>query len=329
LLTALAGVATFNDVRAWTELLALPKMTLVASARGGRKHIARAEAETKRRCSEWLEGNRGGLWRSATSGTPQRGVGEMSQDRRHQRVRELLQDDLMQQACSALIQDPPVEVTDQVVNEMRAKHPAARAGERVRLDGLRDVAATAAVQADCDAVAKALTSFGKGSGPGPCGLRPQHLKDAMAPGLRDEVLRQMTAVVNLMARGEVPAEIQPWLCGASLAALPKPSGDLRPVAVGETWRRLAGKVLAKATVPELRSHFEPLQMGVGTSGGCEAIVHVVRQWLARNRHDVNRVLLTLDLKNAFNSVDRSACFERAAPHSAGTRPLGRLQLQNR
>ena len=38
------------------------------------------------------------------------------------------------------------------------------------------------------AVQKALSSFPRGSGAGPSGLRPLHLKEALAPGLRDEVL---------------------------------------------------------------------------------------------------------------------------------------------
>ena len=47
-------------------------------------------------------------------------------------------------------------------------------------------------------------------------------------------------------------------------------------------------------------------MGVGTSGGAEAIVHTVRQWLGRNASEAQKVLLTVDLQNAFNTVDRSA-----------------------
>ena len=199
-----------------------------------------------------------------------------------------------------------MQVDDKVIAEMTAKHPRARDTEGARLGDLRSVAAASAIQVDGEAVQKALSSFSRGSGAGPSGLRPQHLKDAMVPGLRDELSRHMVEVVNLMARGQPPPQVQHWLCGASLAALPKASGDLRPVAVGETWRRLAGKALAHEVAPELRNYLEPVQLGVGTPGGCEAVVHVVRQWMARNSGDGRRVLVTLDLANAFNSVDRSA-----------------------
>ena len=47
-------------------------------------------------------------------------------------------------------------------------------------------------------------------------------------------------------------------------------------------------------------------MGVGSKYGCERIVHVVRQWLGRNRQARDKVCATVDLANAFNNIDRSA-----------------------
>ena len=60
-LQALAQVVQFNDLRAWTELFALPKMVLKAQERGGRGNRRRAEAITKRLCRSWLEGDRAPL----------------------------------------------------------------------------------------------------------------------------------------------------------------------------------------------------------------------------------------------------------------------------
>ena len=88
------------------------------------------------------------------------------------------------------------------------------------------------------------------------------------------------------------------------------------MAVGETWRRLVGKALSGAVIEELRLLLEPTQLGVGTRGGAEALVHTTRQWLHRNRDDPQKIRVTLDLENAFNSIDRSAVLaavRRAAP----------------
>ena len=57
---------------------------------------------------------------------------------------------------------------------------------------------------DEDAVTKAIRSFPKGSAGGPSGLRPQHVRDALTAGYGDELARQLTEMVNLLARGEAP-----------------------------------------------------------------------------------------------------------------------------
>ena len=67
-----------------------------------------------------------------------------------------------------------------------------------------------------------------------------------------------------------------------------------------------GKVLAASVIDDVRAYLELVQVGVGTKGGAEAVVHVVRQWLGRNLNDTDRVLGMLDFSNAFNCVDRSA-----------------------
>ena len=54
----------------------------------------------------------------------------------------------------------------------------------------------------------------------------------------------------------------------------------------------------------LRLH--PFQVGVAVPGGAEAAVHVARHWMHRNRDAVDKVFFKLDLKNAFNTVDRTA-----------------------
>ena len=58
--------------------------------------------------------------------------------------------------------------------------------------------------------------------------------------------------------------------------------------------------------PAIRELFEPVQLGVGTPGGAEASVHVARQWMSRNAGDKDKALVTNDVENAFNMIDRSA-----------------------
>ncbi len=83
-------------------------------------------------------------------------------------------------------------------------------------------------------VMQAIRFFPKGSAGGPDGLRPQHLQDmtgtsAGAEGV--QLLQSLTAFTNLVLTGDVPAEICAFFFGASLTALNKKDGGVRPIAV--------------------------------------------------------------------------------------------------
>ena len=258
-LSALCSVVAYNDTQSWQELYALPKCALRGQQRGGAARNS-GEAETERLCQGWLEGQRMSLWHQVKESKykHQWVALENVKDATRSRVCELAGLNQFRKACCALIQAPPVQVTSQVVSEMQTKHPRARA--TLRWDQLRPVHAAASVMVDFEAVSRAIKSFPRGSGCGPCGLRPQHLRDALVPGFEDEVLRQLTAVVNLLARGEAPDEVRSFLSGATLAALPKEDGDLRPIAVGEVLRRLVGKCCAENVKEDTR---EILALGKG------------------------------------------------------------------
>ncbi|GAV09476.1 hypothetical protein RvY_19015 [Ramazzottius varieornatus] len=112
----------------------------------------------------------------------------------------------------------------------------------------------------------AVKSFPNGSAGGVDGLRPQHLKDM-------------------------------------LSAVKKKDGGLRLIAVGNTLRRLAGKIVVKRVGRVLEEQVRPEQVGCGTRGEAEAAVHAVRCFLEEGR-DKSQVLLKLDFKNAFNTIHR-------------------------
>ena len=61
-------------------------------------------------------------------------------------------------------------------------------------------------------------------------------------------------------------------------ALEKKSGGIRPIAIGYTWRRIAAKCANAHATAVLAGYLQPLQLGVGTPGGCEAAVHATRRF---------------------------------------------------
>ena len=305
LAASLSRVRHYNDEKAWIELLSLPQMVLRAPDRGGCKNKRREGADVRSRCRAWLEGERRSLWKPPRKNSHANRAAQ-GDAQKEERACAWVKEGLLGKACSALCKEPPVDVSGEVLVKMRELHPAARDCEAARLPLLRPVDGRATEIVGEDVVDKAIGSFPRGSAASLSGLRPQHLKDALVPGHRDEVLRQTTGVVELLSKGEAHPGVGGWICGGSLTALRKKDGGLRPFAVGETWRRLVAKTLAATTSEESRKYFQPLQLGVGSKCGCEAIVHVVRQWLGRNNGDSDRVLVSLDLSNAFNCLDRSA-----------------------
>ena len=317
---ALNQIVVHGDQLAWLEYFMLARAVLPAKGdRGGKAHKKRTEQHVKTRCRRWLEGEKAALWSDAcrlASKVKQSRPSPQTNEIPDSLIHEHISAGQLSKAAAALVTEPPVEVTQAVIQEMQEKHPRARPADELHAHDLRPVDAACAVQTGVDEVLKAIRSFPRGSAPGCSGLRPQHLADALCQGMRHEALRQITAVVNRLLQGQVPVGVRPWLCGAKLAAIPKPQGDLRPVACGDTLRRVTAKAAFAEAGEEIRSLLEPLQVGVGTSGGAEAIVHATRQWLGRNSSNHDKVLLLVDLSNAFNTVDRWAvrqAFRRYVP----------------
>ena len=116
---------------------------------------------------------------------------------------------------------------------------------------------------EAQAVVRAVRGIKRASAPGPTGLRPDHLREALQTARADEVAAHLALLSHTLARGEAPRSVAPFLAGASLHALPEKTGGVRPIAVGEVLRRLVGKLLCEAVREEARECLWPLQVGVG------------------------------------------------------------------
>ena len=91
------------------------------------------------------------------------------------------------------------------------------------------------------------------------------------------------------------------LTTARLVAVTKPGGVL-PIAVGVTLRRLAAKCVHEASLGAVSSYLLPTQVGVKVPNAAEIIARKVKAWRQEAPHD--EVIVQVDLRNAFNSVDR-------------------------
>ena len=100
-----------------------------------------------------------------------------------------------------------------------------------------------------------------------------------------------------------------YLCASSLIPLSKKDGGVRPIAVGETLRRIVGKCLLRLeAVKEEVACLQPRQCGVGVQNAAE-MVGMGLQRLVQAKHvesDTEYVVLQVDVSNAFNSISRDA-----------------------
>ena len=208
-----------------------------------------------------------------------------------------------------------MEVNAATLDALRSKHP-------LRTEQLTtpDSPLPPALQVTSLEVAKCVNSFPIASGAGPSRLSPDHLREALkcpTPIKAELLLDSITAFVNVLASGRVCDNIAPYFCGAYLHPLLKKDGGVRPIAVGETLRRLVSKCLNFAVRKDAESTLAPSQVGVGVRGGCEAAIHSVRSVVDLHGSDSSLCLLKIDFKNAFNLVSRQSVINQVHAHLPG------------
>ena len=158
-----------------------------------------------------------------------------------------------------------------------------------------------------------LRSFTKSTACGPSGLQLQHLLDAAEVPMQSSISSSLRSIVNLLATGSVSNVISKFLAGGNLTALTKDKPgsppDIRPIAVGETLRRLVGKCLCQITKGKASDYFSPHQFGVACPSGAEKIVHGLRSCIEEHQNEHDFVVMKIDLRNAFNLVSRQALLD--------------------
>ena len=150
-----------------------------------------------------------------------------------------------------------------------------------------------------EAVGKAILSFHRGLGAGPSGLRPDLLKQIIGPKGDKASIVPLTEFCNLLADGQAPIGVQPFLAGANGFAFQKESKteqaeameasessltrgstpcqpDARPVCCGEVWRRLVGKAVLDGEKGTLVDYLKPFQLAVAVPCGAEVMPHLAR-----------------------------------------------------
>jgi hypothetical protein len=143
-------------------------------------------------------------------------------------------------------------------------------------------------------VLKAIGSFKIDSAGGLLGWNVPLLRQAAKI---PEFVEALAMLSNRIANNT--AECRQILTTSCLTPLKKVSGGIRPIAVGDLIYRTAMKSILK--VGRQEGDLADIQLGVGSKGGVEPVIHMVR--LAAEEDQIEGVGL-FDFRNAFNNVDR-------------------------
>ena len=207
--------------------------------------------------------------------------------------------------------------TEDVIAMLRRKHPSAPEDEDMPPPPSASDSAPLIVTRE--QVRQSIISMPTGSAGGMDGIRPIHLRQLTSAETGEagqRLLTSLTSLTNLVLAGQVPPDARDVLYCASLCAFRKKDGGLRPIAVGSVYRRLPARIAARFAASLLGPELRPVQLGVGTPLGCEAAVHAVRSFANGLCEQTPRVLVKLDVKNAFNTVRRDIvlrCIKERCP----------------
>lgn len=228
-------------------------------------------------------------------------------DDRVKRARKLIESGLVGKAERALNDAAKVAtLTPEVLQQLEDKHPL---GSPNPFGTPPPASSPMPELPNLAAIERAIASFSPDTSPGPSGWTPRLLSVARSSA---PFMLFLTSLTGQIAAGIAPG--QTLLCAATLTPLIKPSGGVRPIAVGEIFYRLAMKaIFAANNRPEM---LLPNQYGIGSKGGVEPITRAVQYAFDNHPAFPYSHVLTLDSINAFNTLRRPHLSSAINRHAA-------------
>lgn len=223
----------------------------------------------------------------------------------------------------------PVEALTegQVREHLAAYHPAASVRDVIPVAEPNEVALTLE-EGD---IRGALLSLKVNSGAGFSGWTNKVIRGVASSGSAEEqgqFVQHLTAVFNKLLGGSLPDGVKALWTDSRSALIPKDvPGSYRPIGVGECLYRLAARAAHRKVGAEVGSRLQPIQLGSGVSGGVEIAALATDLGLKRNLldHDFGPgfATLSLDVRNAFNSVRRRLIYDGLVSHCPALIPFFR------
>ena len=111
--------------------------------------------------------------------------------------------------------------------------------------------------------------------------------------------------IEWLGNGRPPWTAYRALISGRLIALDKQAG-IRPVGVGETWRRMMAKCLLRVDGPEAKAACGTTQLAGGLEAGIEGAIHAICVLWEEHKKEEDWGFLLIDARNTFNEKNRIA-----------------------
>ena len=240
-------------------------------------------------------------------------------DRMSNRARMQLGRNSVQRAGKVITSGDIADAGDPLVVEaLRARHPQAPPPTIPTLDGPE----RAPPQIDEETFRQIVHKLPRGTSSGPSGWTYEMIREVLLN--HPDAFRGALWFVNQALPAELPRLRNLLAC--RLVALQKDEiwlplalgeiPDVRPIAVPEAWARLLS-LCALAVEKGIGATLLPNQAAVSVPGGAAILGHAVRQG---SLHP-DTVTITLDIANAFNTLDRTAMLEAVATRGPSLLPF--------
>ena len=166
-----------------------------------------------------------------------------------------------------------------------------------------------------DDIRKVLKKLKRGTAPGASGCRYEHLKVCLGS---EDMLSLLIPLFEDLANGDITLELRSLLGNSTLVAIPKSDGSPRPIALLETIRNIAGRLLLVKCIDKLRSKLFGVQFAVGIKGGVEIAIHAFRTLMSDHPEFAS---LLVDFQNMFNEISREGVLDTVRRHCPEAYPF--------
>lgn len=314
-----AGTATQRNA-ALLDLMALPGRALRSRRGGGGRGRRNRGRSAHRSLAAQIRAVESALVTGETDHGGDAGGAEAMAEAEDQRTPEEANADRamaalaaghLNKATAALRATPRVDCTStDVLQELARLHPPPAPGDEPHRLPMppHDAIVAPVTMGDEQTRRDIRRSLRRMGAPGPTGMSARFL----LPLVDDDVAyAYLCELLSDIITGALPSDASDVLLASRLIPIAKAGPGLRPIACGEVLLRLACLILLSRCKAIIAARLAPVQLAIGVEGGSQLAFHML--WNALHS-DRDLAAITLDLRNAYNTISRRRILEALYAH---------------